>query len=190
MMPPPRSRSSEARHRFAAALGLVLDRLMSAQQILESTRRPQTVYELVDALLDDASSDEAVGSLLQLASTQLTRGAVLMVEDKAIRCRAGFGYPFARSSTALPRGLGLLERAVRGAETILEIDPDTGAAMQLARVLGVDRLPRQTAVVPLGAGATIVGLLVADCEGEPLPVLRELTLIACCLGGVVVRSES
>ena len=189
MMPPPRGRSSEARVSFAAALAIVLDRLISAQQMVDSTRRPRAMYELVDTLLDEADSDEAVGSLLQLASTQLTRGAVLMVEDTAIRCRAGYGYPFRRSATALPRGLGLLERAIRGGESIIGIDPDAGGAPQLARVFGVDRLPRQTAVVALGAGAKVVGLLVADREGEPLPVLRELTLLACCLGGVVVRNE-
>jgi hypothetical protein len=112
------------------------------------------------------------------------------VEDTSIRCRAGYGYPFERSVTALPRGLGLLERAIRGGESIIGIEPDAIGARKLASILGIDRLPRQTAVIPLAAGAAVVGLLIADREGEPLPALRELTVLACCLGGAVMRRET
>jgi hypothetical protein len=187
VMPAPASPASRAVSRFGDDLAAVLDRQITTRQLLASVRRPRTVYELVDALLDGGDSDEAVGTLLQLASNQLKRGAVLMVEDTAIRCRAGYGYPLNRQVTALPRGVALLERAVRSGEAVIGLAPDSGAAMHLARVLGVERLPAETAIIPLGAGARVVGLLVADRDGEPLPELREITLLACCLGGMAVR---
>ncbi len=189
VMPAPASNSARRIEQFGADLAVVLDRQMATRQQLASARRPTTVYELVDTLLNGGDSDQAVGSLLQLASTQLWRGAVLMVEETAIRCRAGYGYPLNRQATALPRGVALLEVAVRSGEAVTGVDPESGAAIQLAQVLGVDRLPAETAVIPLGAGAGVVGLLVADRDGEPLPELREITLLACCLGGVVVRGD-
>ncbi len=190
VMPAPASPSSTTVDRFGADLAVILDRQISARQQLASARLPNTVYELVDTLLDGGDSDQAVGSLLQLASTQLWRGAVLMVEETAIRCRAGYGYPLNRKATALPRGVALLERAIRSGEAVIGFDPESGSALQLARVLGLNRLPVDTAIIPLGAGAAVVGLLVADREGEPLPELREITLVACCLGGVVVRGDN
>ncbi len=190
LMPPPENRSGPSLERFAADLAVVLDREMRMRQTLASARRPRTVYELVDTLLEKGDPEQAIGSLLQLASSQLWRGAVLMVEETAIRCRAGYGYPLSRGSTALPRGIALLEGAVRSGEAIIGIDPDAGGAAQLAWVLGVDRLPAATAVIPLAAGVTVRGLLVADREGAPLPELTEMTLLACCLGGVVVRGGS
>jgi hypothetical protein len=189
VMPPPEAQAARSVGRFAADLATVVDRLIRTRQILASVRGPRSVYELVDTLLEDADSDQAIGSLLQLASSQLTRGAVLMVEETAIRCRAGFGYPLARGAAALPRGIAVLERAIRSGEAIRAIDPDTVAAVQLARVLGIDRLPPETVVIPLAVGATVVGLLVADREGAPLPELTEMTMLACCLGGIVVRGD-
>jgi hypothetical protein len=190
MMPSPTGRSSRSAARFADDLATVLDRQMATRQTLASTRHPQTVYELVDTLLEEGDSDQAVGSLLQLASAQLTRGAVLMVEETAIRCRAGYGYPLNREATALPRGLGFLESVVRNGDASVGVAPESNAALQLARVLGIDRLARHTAVIPLGTGAHVVGLLVADREGEPLPDLKEITVLALCLGGIVVRNNS
>lgn len=187
VMPAPANPSTATIERFGADLAVVLDRQIATRQLLVSSRRPTTVYELVDTLLNGGDSDQAVGSLLQLASGQLRRGAVLMVEETAIRCRAGFGYPLNRKATALPRGIGLLERVVRSGKAAMGIEEGSGAALQLAKVLGLDRLPAETAIIPLGAGAAVVGLLVADREGEPLPELREITLLAGCLGGVVVR---
>ena len=190
LMPAPDSRSSRALARFADDLAAVLDRQMKNRQALASARQPKTVYELVDTLLEEDDPDQAIGSLLQLASNQLWRGAVLMVEETAIRCRAGYGYPLNRDATALPRGVGILERSIRSGEAEVGVDPNSPAARQLAHVLGIDVLPAETAVIPLGMGATVVGLLVADREGELLPELREITLLACCLGGVVVRGEN
>lgn len=187
LMPPPEKLSAPSLERFAADLAAVLEREMRTRQMLASARRPRTVYELVDTLLEKGDPDRAIGSLLQLASAQLWRGAVLMVEETAIRCRAGYGYPLSRGSAALPRGIALLEGAVRSGEAVLGIEPESAGAAQLARVLGVDRLPAATAVIPLAAGVTVRGLLVADREGAPLPELSEMTLLACCLGGVVVR---
>jgi hypothetical protein len=187
IMPAPATPSARAIARLGDDLAAVLDRHIATRQLLAAAQRPTTVYELVDTLLEGGDSDEAVGSLLQLASTRLQRGAVLMVEETAIRCRAGYGYPLNRQATALPRGVALLERVVRSGEAVIGLDADSGAALHLARVLGLERLPAETAVIPLGAGARVVGLLVADREGEPLPELREITLLACCLGGAVVR---
>jgi hypothetical protein len=113
-----------------------------------------------------------------------------MVEETAIRCRAGYGYPLNRKATALPRGVLFLERVVRTGEATAGVNPDSGAALQLARVLGIDRLEDQTAVIPLGTAAHVVGLLVADREGQPLPDLKEITVLALCLGGIVVRNSS
>lgn len=189
VMPPPEAKTARSLDRFASDLASVVDRLIRTRQILASARGPRSVYELVDTLLEDADSDQAIGSLLQLASSQLTRGAVLMVEETAIRCRAGFGYPLGRGAAALPRGIAVLERSIRSGEAIKGVDPDTAAAAHLARVLGIDRLPLETVVIPLAVGVTVVGLLVADREGAPLPELTEMTMLACCLGGIVVRGD-
>ena len=190
LMPVPEGRSTRALERFAEDVATVLDRQMKTRQTLASARQQKTVYELVDTLLEEDDPDRAVGSLLQLASNQLWRGAVFMVEETAVRCRAGYGYPLNRDATALPRGVGILERTIRSGEATVGVDPEAPAARQLAKVLGVEALPTETAVIPLGMGATVVGLLVADREGAPLPELKEMTLLACCLGGVVVRGEN
>jgi hypothetical protein len=112
-----------------------------------------------------------------------------MVEDTAVRSRAGFGYPLNRIVTALPRGVGLLEKAIREGEAVIGIDPASEGARQLALVLGIERLPSQTAVIPLGAGFSVGGLLVVDREGQQLPGLGDLPLLARCLGGAAVRPD-
>jgi hypothetical protein len=190
LMPLPHARSTEALERFASALTVAIDRQLRLRQKILEPSYPSAVCELVDTLLHGADSDTAVGSMLQLASDDFRRGAVLMVEETAIRSRAAFGYPLSRDTTALPRGVGLLEKAIRGGEVILGIDPSAAGAMQLARLLEVDRLYSQTAVIPFGTGASVSGLLVLDREGDPLPDLSDIVLLACCLGGIVTRSCS
>ena len=103
-----------------------------------------------------------------------------------MRCRAGFGYPINRVITALPRGVGFLEIAIRTGEAIVGIDSSSEGAMRLAYVLGVKKLPNETAVIPLGGGTSVVGILVGDREGRPLPKLGDLAVLACCFGGVAV----
>ena len=188
LMPAPQGSTGEAMARFTDALTRVVDRRLQARRIEGRTELPTAVSELVDALLYDAKPEQAVGSLLQLAAEQLNRGAVLTVEETAIRCRAGFGYPLDRNDTGLPRGVGLLERVIRSGEALTMIEPEAGGARRLAGVLGVAELPEATAVIPLGRGGTAAGLLVADKNGEPLPDLAELVLLAGRLGGVVVGS--
>ena len=111
-----------------------------------------------------------------------------MVEETAIRCRAGYGYPLVRGTQALPRGLGILERVIRSSRPTVGIDPESGGSHRLAEVLGLDGLPSATAVIPLGVGASVAGVLVADREGEALPDLSELVVLAGRLGGVALHS--
>ncbi len=190
LMPPPQGDTGEVMHRFADDLTLVVDRELRRRGVRVPGEMAGGVAELVDALLYGADSQQALGSLLQLASAEVARGAVLLVEGTAIRCRAGFGFPLDRDHTALPRGIGLLERVVRSGETALEPDPDSAAARQLARVLGLSRLVVGTAIIPLGTGSAVVGLLVVDHEGKPMPEISGLALVARRLGGAVVASLS
>jgi hypothetical protein len=108
-----------------------------------------------------------------------------MAEETAIRCRAGFGYSLERSTAVLPRGIGLLERVIRSGEAFTTIEPGTGGGNHLAGILGVQDLPAATALIPLGRCGAVVGLLVADREGEELPDLADLVLLVGRLGGVV-----
>ncbi len=186
LMPAPQGSIGDAVTRFSEALSLVVDRQLQTRRVAGGTELPAAVSELVDALLHDSKPEQAVGSLLQLAAEQLSRGAVLMVEEMAIRCRAGFGYPLDRYDTALPRGVGLLERVIRSGEAMIKIEPVAGGARRLAQVLGVAELPEATAVIALGRGGAAAGLLVADREGAPLPDLSELVLLAGRLGGAIV----
>ncbi len=187
LMPTPQSHAAEAVHRFSEALAQVVDRQLKLRQLQAQPPFPATVCDLVDTLLHGADTDQTVGSLLQLAADDFLRGAVLMVEETAIRCRAGFGYPLDRNATALPRGVGLLEKAIRGGGVVTGFDPEAAGAKQLARVLGIDNLPTHAAVIPLGAGTAVRGLLVVDRAGQPLPDFRDLALLACCLGGIAMR---
>ena len=188
LMPPPAGDSGEALHRFQRGLTLVVDRQLRMLPTLREPELAGTVSELVDALLHEAEPEQAVSSLLQLAAGLVSRGAILRVDETAFRCRAGFGYPLMRGPSGLPRGVGLLERVVRQREPLVGIDPERGGALKVARVLGIDRLPAQTAVIPLGAGSSVGGVLVVDREGQPLPDLSELVLLVSRLGGVLVHS--
>jgi len=188
LLPVPPGEGGEIQSRFVDDLTLVVDRQLRSLRPVSRPVLPAAVTELVDALLHETDSEQAVGVLLQLASGHLLRGAVLMVEETAIRCRAGFGYPLARGTHALPRGLGILERVIRSSNPTVGIDPTAGGSHRLAEVLGLDELPSATAVIPLGVGASVAGILVADREGEVLPDLSELVVLAGRLGGVVLHS--
>jgi hypothetical protein len=188
LLPVPPGEGGEVQSRFVADLTLVVDRQLRLLRPVSQPVLPAAVTELVDALLHEAGSEQAVRVLLQLASGQLLRAAVLIVEETAIRCRAGFGYPLARGTQALPRGLGILERVIRSSHPTVGIDPTAGGSHRLAEVLGLDELPSATAVIPLGVGASVVGVLVADREGEALPDLSELFVLAGRLGGVALHA--
>jgi hypothetical protein len=187
LLPTPPGDGIEVTGRFNECLTALVDRQLRSQLAARQPVLPAAVTEFVDALLHEADSEQAVGALLLLASGQLTRGALLMVEETAIRCRAGFGYPLAHGSQALPRGLGLLERVIRSGEPLMRMDGTTTSSRRLAAVLGVDQLPSATAVIPLAGGGSVVGVLVADREGEQLPDLSELVVLAGRLGGVVLQ---
>mgnify|MGYP001813548172 CR=1 FL=1 len=188
LLPVPPGEGGEIQSRFVDDLTLVVDRQLMSLRPASRPVLPVAVTELVDALLHEADPEQAVGVLLQLASAHLLRGAVLMVEETAIRCRAGFGYPLARGTQALPRGLGILERVIRSSNPTVGIDPAAGGSHRLAEVLGLDELPSATAVIPLGVGVSVAGVLVADREGQALPDLSELVVLAGRLGGVALHS--
>ncbi len=186
LMPPPQGEGGEVAHRFADALTLVVDRELRRRGSGRSPELAGGVAELLDALLHGSDPGQAVGALLQLASTQVARGAVLLAEPEAIRCRAGFGFPLDHGLVAMPRGVGVLERVVRSGEPVLEVDAESAGVQQLARVLGLEGLSPATAILPLGRGGATDGLLVVDRGGQPLPDLTELCLVARRLGGAVV----
>lgn len=187
LLPPPAADHGEAASRFAAALETVVDRVLRGARSEPERLHLGGVGELVDAVLHDADPDQAVGALLQVAADRLVRGAVLTVEEVAVRCRAAFGYPLARGRAALPRGVGLLERVIRSGAAVTAVEPTAAGAIELARVLGVEQLPAATAVIPLGPRGGVSGLLVVDCEGGPLPELAELVMVASRLGGAIVQ---
>jgi hypothetical protein len=188
LLPVPPGEGGEVQSRFVEDLSLVVDRELRSVHPPVGPVLPAAVTELVDALLHETDSEQAIGVLLQLAASNLLRAAVLMVEETVIRCRAGFGYPLGRGTQALPRGLGILERVIRSSQPTVEIDPNSGGSHRLAEVLGLDALPSATAVIPLGVGVSVTGVLVADREGESLPDLSELVLLAGRLGGVALQA--
>jgi hypothetical protein len=185
LMPAPQGEAGEATIRFAESLSRVVDRQIQAQESEGHFPLPTGVSELVGALLSESDPDQGISSLLQLAAEHFTRGAVLMAEETAIRCRAGFGYLLERSSAVLPRGIGLIERVIRSGEAFTTIEPGDSGSNHLADVLGVSELPPATALIPLGRCGAVVGVLVADREGEDLPDVADLVLLVGRLGGVV-----
>jgi len=185
LMPAPQGEAGEATIRFAESLSRVVDRQIQAQQREGRAPLPTGVSELVGALLSESDPDQGISSLLQLAAEHFTRGAVLMAEVTAIRCRAGFGYALEGSTAVLPRGIGLIERVIRSGEAITTIEPGASGSNRLADVLGVSELPSATALIPLGRCGAVVGVLVADREGEELPDVADLVLLVGRLGGVV-----
>jgi hypothetical protein len=187
LMPAPQAEASESMARFAADVSLVVERHLRARQREGHSALPPGVTELVGALLSENEPDQGISSLLQLAAEHFERGAVLMAEETAVRCRAGFGYPLNRNNTTLPREVGLLEHVIRTGEAVMAIDPDSGEVGGLAEVLGVGALPAATAVIPLGRSGGVAGVLVADRQGRELPDLDDLVLLAGRLGGAAVR---
>lgn len=186
LLPAPLGEVGEAMTRFAEGLSRVVERQIQAQHQEGHSVLPSGVSELVGALLSESAPDQGISSLLQLAAEHFTRGAVLMAEDTAMRCRAGFGYPLDRDRTALPRGVGLIEHVIRTGEAITKIDPNVGGVRHLSGILGVADLPAQTAIIPLGRSGGVAAVLVADREGEALPDLAALVLLAGRLGGAAV----
>jgi hypothetical protein len=185
LMPAPQGEVGEATIRFAESLSRVVDRQIQAQQREGRASLPTGVSELVGALLSESDPDQGISSLLQLAAEHFTRGAVLMAEETAIRCRAGFGYSLERSTAVLPRGIGLIERVIRSGEAYTTIEPGDSGSNHLADILGVSELSPATALIPLGRCGAVVGVLVADREGEELPDVADLVLLVGRLGGVV-----
>jgi hypothetical protein len=182
LIPAPQGDSGEAAARFAESLSQVVDRQLQAQQRQASPALPDAVSELVGALLSESEPDHGVSALLQLAAEHFTRGAVLMAEETMIRCRAGFGYPLDPSTAVLPRGIGLVERVIRSGEALTTIE--ASASRHLARALGIPELPSATALIPLGRSGAVVGVLVADREGEDVTGIADLVLLVGRLGGV------
>ncbi len=178
--------SGEAATQFAEVVSLVVERNLQSRAGAEHTILPSGVSELVGALLSEHDPDQGIASLLQLAAEHFTRGAVLMVEESAFRCRAGFEYPLDRDRTTLPRGIDLLERVIGEGEAVMSVEPDSDDGQQLAAVMGVDRLVPETALIPLGRSGTVAGVLVADRHGEDLPDLADLVRLAGRLGGAAV----
>ncbi len=184
LLPPVQTEGGETGHRFVSTLGTLVERWLSRQREGKTeVEIPKAVTDLVETLLHGVQAEEAMGSFLQLASTQLSRGAVFSVEGTSIRCRAGFGYPLGLGGSALPRGVGLLERMIRDGEAIFGLDPESGATHQLAKAVGLVDLPSDAVVLPLGTRAHVLGFLLGDREGEPLPDLDDLSMLAKRLGG-------
>lgn len=186
LMPSPRGDTGEAASRFTADLTSVVDRQLRNRQRRVETGLSASVSDLVGAILSESGPDRGLHSLLQLASENFTRGAVFTVDDNTIRCRAGFGYPLDRNATALSRGVDLIEQVVQSGTAVMEVDPETEGARRLAEVCGVAELPAATALIPLGRFGSVAGMLVADREGDGLPDLDELVVLAGRLGGAVV----
>jgi hypothetical protein len=185
LMPAPQGEAGEATARFAESLSKVVDRQLQEQHREGNPPLPTGVSELVGALLSESDLDRGITSLLQLAAEHFTRGAVLMAEETAIRCRAGFGYSLENSTAVLPRGIGILERVIRSGEAFTTIEPGASGSSHLAGILGIQDLPAATALIPLGRCGAVVGVLVADREGEELPDVADLVLLVGRLGGVV-----
>jgi hypothetical protein len=185
VLPAPQGDAGESMARFVSALTLVVARQISPRRPRGDVL-PTGVADLVGALLAESEPDQGISSLLHLAAEHFTRGAVFMAEPSRFRCRAGFGFPLDRDRTTLPRGFDLLERVVDDGEAVMEIEPDSEFEERLAATLGIPRLMKTTAIIPLGRSGAVGGILVADREGEPLPDLADLVRLAGRLGGAVV----
>jgi len=187
LIPAPHGDTGEITARFGDGLSRVVERHLEARRSEGPSRLPPGVTELVAALLSESEPDQGISSLLQLAAEHFERGAVLMVEENFVRCRAGFGYPLNRDHTTLPREVGLLDHVIRTGEAVMAVDPEAGEIGGLAKVLGIGALPAATAVIPLGRSGRVAGILVADRQGRELPDLDDLVLLAGRLGGAAVR---
>ncbi|MCP4902846.1 MAG: DUF4388 domain-containing protein [bacterium] len=186
LMPAPQGDTGETLNRFVEDLTTVVDSQLGYRQLIAGSNQSEGVGELIEALLREADPGQVISSLLLVAARYFENGALLTVEDTAIRCRAGFGYPLEAGTRALPRGVGLLERVVRSHEPVLEMDPDAAGTVRLARLLGVECLPRASAVIPLVAGAQVAAVLIGDNAGDSLTDVSELVLLSRRLGGAVL----
>jgi hypothetical protein len=186
LMPAPRGDSGEAATRFAADLTHVVDRQLRLHQGQGAVELSASVSELVGAILSESDPDRGVRSLLQLAAERFSRGALFTLDDSDLRCRAGFGYPLDRNATVLPREAELVEQIVASGAAVMEVDPENPDVRRLAEACGVENLPAATALIPLGRYGSVAGVLVADCDGEELPQLDELVVLAGRLGGAAV----
>jgi len=186
LMPPPSGETGEVASRFTSDVTQVVDRQLRGRRGRGDTELSESVSDLVGAILSESDPDRGVRSLLQLAAETFDRGAVLTVDDASLRCRAGFGYPFDRNAAVLPRGIDLLEEVVQSGTAVLEIEPGSADARTLAGVCGVEELPSEMALIPLGRFGSVAGVLVADREGRELPDIDELVVLAGRLGGAVV----
>jgi len=185
LLPPPQGDGGKSWDRFGETLSRVVERLLhSPGRGMGQGDSSGSIVELVDSLLHGADTREALASFLQLASGGLHRGAVFRVDSTLLRCRAGFGYPLLEGGKSLPRGLGLFERVVRTGDSYSGIDGKSAAALQLAQALGLKRLPDQTVLIPLLRRDGVAGIFVGDREGDSLPDLKDLKLLASRLGGV------
>jgi len=185
LLPPPQGLSGEPLQRFLSGLTVVVERQVRAGDALHRAGPARAVSQLVELLLHGVAPEDALSSLLEVVAGHLLRGAVFRVEETAIRCRAGFGYPLERGTGILPRGVGLVERVVRSGESVVGVEPDAAGVRQLGRALGVDGLPQELALIPLGAGGRVTGVLVGDREGASLNDIEELELLGQRFGGVV-----
>lgn len=186
LMPPPVGESGEVASSFISDLTSVVDRQLSGRLGGGEAELSASVSDLVGAILSESDPDRGVRSLLQLAAESFDRGAVLTVDETSVRCRAGFGYPFERTATVLPRGIALLEEVVQSGSAVFEIESASSDARRLAEACGVAELPAATALIPLGRFGSVAGMLVADREGDRLPEIDDLVVLAGRLGGAVV----
>lgn len=184
LFPAPRDFGGGTGRRLVVALESVVERwLAGGHRPVRDVEMPRGVTDLVDTLLQGFEAEEALGSFLNLAATQLTRGAVFSIEETAVRCRAGFGYPLAPGEGILPRGVGMVERMIRDGAGVIGIDPAAGGAVRVAQAVGLETFPSATVVLPLGNPGNIRGFLVGDRAGESLPDVGDLAMVARRLGG-------
>jgi len=186
LLPAPAGETGRVWERFQTALTAAVARQLSVASGRPETPGHATLSQLVEVLLHEAGPGEGISTLLQMAAGSLLRGAVFQVEETAVRCMAGFGYPLGQETSSLPRGVGLLERVIRSGEALISPGPTVGGARQLARVLGVEELPADLALIPLCSAGLTTGVLVGDRQGESLGDLEELILMGRRLGGALV----
>ena len=181
LLPPPAGDIGEPAERFHDVLAIVLERLLERRRHARAGLG-EPLAELAEALFSGAAPEDAVAAVLQMTSRAVRRAAIVRVEPTVFRCWAGFGYPLEEGVRALPRGIAVLERAVRGHGAVTSIEAPGQGRKQLARLMGVDELPDATCIVPLESRGRTVAILIGDREGEPLDGLGEVLGLAPRLG--------
>jgi hypothetical protein len=56
-------------------------------------------------------------------------------------------------------------------------------------VLGIDELPSETALIPLGRSGSVIGILVADREGEQVHDVADFVMLVGRLGSAFRASR-